>query len=177
METKVRFQGNIYLMGFMGCGKTTVGKLLSEFIDWPFIDVDEIIAKESSLSIPEIFEKKGEAHFRKLEKSMIRKIAQKKGYVVALGGGAVVDHENWEMISTSGITVNLSYPPEIIAKRLEGETNRPLVDNIHRDTRLSHISNLMKKREPFYKRADLILHFNIEIAPQQVAKMIKIYLE
>ena len=172
----MRFQGNIYLMGFMGCGKTTVGKFLSRFTGRPFIDVDEVIVKETGLSISEIFGKKGESYFRELEKSMVTKITQQKGYVVALGGGAVVNHENWEKISTSGITVTLSYPPEIIAKRLEGKTSRPLMNNINRNERLFHISNLMKKREPFYKRADLTLHFNVEIAPQKVAGMIKAYL-
>ncbi len=169
--------GNIYLMGFMGCGKSTIGKLLSELIEWPFIDVDETIVEETGLSIPEIFEKKEEVYFRELEKSMIAQISQQKKLVVALGGGSVVNSENWKRISGSGVTVALLYPPEIIDRRLEGKTSRPLMDNINRNERLLHISNLMKNREPFYRRADLTLHFNVEIAPQKVARMIKAYLE
>jgi len=170
------FHGNVYIMGFMGCGKSTVGRLLSELIDWPFIDVDETIVEETGLSIPEIFEKKGEVYFRELEKSGVTRISQQKELVVALGGGAVVNSENWGKISSSGVTVALSYPPEIIDRRLEGKTSRPLMDNINRDERLLHISNLMKERESFYRRADLTLHFNVEITPQKVAWMIKAYL-
>ena len=159
-------------MGFMCCGKTRVGKLLANRLDWPFIDTDDCIVGETGLTIPEIFEQKGEPVFRQLEKKWIKKISQFQMHVVALGGGAVVDSENWEIISKSGLTITLSYPPEIFELRLSRKADRPLMNNADEESRLSRIHSLLKKREAFYKQADLIVHLNKEVEAEQVAEML-----
>ncbi|HEX9934837.1 MAG TPA: shikimate kinase, partial [bacterium] len=112
-------KGNVYLMGFMGCGKTKIGSLLAKRLDLPFLDTDTLIVEESGMTINAIFQSEGEAGFREREKRVIERLAKLDKVVVALGGGAVVDPGNWKSISESGTTIALSYPPEIIATRLE----------------------------------------------------------
>lgn len=169
MPTSKLSHGNIYLIGFMGCGKSRVGKLLSERLGWPFLDTDECIVQEARMTIPEIFEKQGEPAFRKMEKSWVTRVSKLKEHVVSLGGGAILDPVNWENISQSGITVTLSYPPEILASRLAKKTDRPLLNQTTGNERLRRISELMVQREPYYKKADLIIHLNKEVEAERVA--------
>jgi shikimate kinase len=170
MRTNPSKKNNIYLMGFMGCGKTKVGKILAKKLGWSFLDTDDCIVKDSGMSIAEIFEQKGEPHFRTLENNCIKKIARLNGHVIALGGGAILDPENWGHISRSGMTVTLSYPPEILAARLEKKSDRPLLKETEGNTRLVKIIELLNKRESLYRRADLILHLNKEIPADRVAE-------
>ncbi len=176
MQTDKLPERNIYLMGFMGCGKSSVGLLLAKRIHWPFIDTDIKIAQEKGLSIPEIFEKHGESYFRKLEKSCILQISKIKKHVVSLGGGAVIDPENWKAISHSGITISICYPPEIIMERLSSDENRPLLGDTGKDKRLQRIIDLMEEREKFYKQADLLLCLNKEVEIERVTNAIYGYL-
>lgn len=176
MQTDEQSQGNIYLMGFMGCGKSLVGELLAHRLKHPFLDTDETIVRETGMSIPDIFEKQGEPVFRQLEKSCITRVSKQRGLVVALGGGAVLDLENWKKIFESGITITLSYPPHILASRLASEENRPLLKNTQNPSRLDRISALMKQREPAYMKADLVIHLNREISPEQIVDTLIGYL-
>ena len=165
-------QNNIYMMGFMGTGKTKVGKLIAELIEWQFIDTDACIVEDAGMSIPKIFETYGEPHFRELEKKWIKHTSKGQHQVISLGGGAVVDEENWEVIHSNGITVNLSYPPSIIYERLARKTDRPLLANDDKEARLSRIISLLDKRKPVYDKADIIFHLNHEQPAEQVAKSI-----
>ena len=166
---------NVYMMGFMYVGKTKVGRLLALRLNWNFVDTDACIVRESGLSIPEIFEKQGESSFRQLEKQWITKISKQRHQVISLGGGAVVDPENWEKISSSGITVTLGYPPEIILRRAAQKTDRPLLKGTDAEKR-ARIHDLLEKRSPYYQRADLVLFLNKEIHADLVADMIAGYL-
>jgi shikimate kinase len=170
MRTNPSKKNNIYLMGFMGCGKTKVGNLLAKKLGWSFLDSDDCIVRDAGLSIPEIFEQKGESYFRKLEKKCIKTISRLNGHVIALGGGAILDPENWEHISRSGMTVTLSYPPEILAARLEKKSDRPLLNETKGNARLIKIIDLLEKRESYYRRADLIIHLNKEVPADRVAE-------
>ena len=163
---------NIYLLGFMGTGKTKIGRILAQRLSWPFLDTDEQIQQEAGLSIPEIFKLKGEKGFRQLEKACIIEISQRKRTVISLGGGAVIDPENWELISKSGITITLSYPPEIIFSRINKKTDRPLLDENRYGEKYERIKILLKTRESFYQRADLILHMNSEVSAKHIAEAI-----
>jgi shikimate kinase len=163
-------KNNIYLMGFMGCGKSKIGELLAERLNKPYLDTDEVIIKESGMSIPEIFEKEGEIGFRKIEKACITRISALQDYIISLGGGAILDPANWNNVSRSGITITLSYPPEILISRLAENTDRPLLDNTDYDERLERITELLNKRDPYYKRADLTLHLNKEVPANHVAE-------
>jgi shikimate kinase len=169
--------GHVYLMGFMGSGKTRVGKLLADSLRRPFIDTDAHIVEETGFSINALFEKKGEAGFREIERNVIRCLADTDGCVISLGGGSVIHPENWENIVRSGVTVALSYPPEILAARLERKKDRPLLNDADESRRLDRIRTLLAEREPYYRRADLVLHLNREIGPEAVTNMIRKYLE
>ncbi len=164
-------------MGFMGSGKTKVGKRLAKLLRRPFVDTDAHIVKEIGLSINEIFEKKGEAGFREIERNVIQCLSETDGCVISLGGGAVLHPENWENITRSGITIALSYPAEILAARLAGKKDRPLLDQASESERLDRIRELLAKREPYYRRANFFLHLNHEIAANAVADIIFQYLE
>lgn len=163
---------HVYLMGFMGCGKTVIGTLLAKELNRPFIDTDEKIMEETGLSINEIFKRYGEQGFREIEKNVIRSIAQTHGCIISLGGGSVINPENWSNITRSGITITLSYPPEILASRLENKNDRPLLNETSGTQRLERIKEMLQIRAPYYQRADLVLHLNRDIEPQVVTHML-----
>lgn len=145
-------------MGFMGCGKTTVGSLLAEKLNCPFKDTDAIIEKKIGLSIFQIFEKQGEEKFRYYEKEVISEICQLHNQIIALGGGAVLSSENWNKISSTGFTITLSFSPEILISRLKQDSKRPLLHSSN--NRMQLIKELIEKRQSYYHKADLYLHFD-----------------
>jgi len=167
---------NVYLMGFMCSGKTRVGLLLAQRLGMSFLDTDDWIVKEASLSIPEIFEKFGEPHFRMLEKKAILHAASLQGHVISLGGGAVMNDENWKIITESGNTICLSYPPSIIESRLVRKKDRPLVQESDQSERLARIDELLNQRRARYQEANLTFHLNHEIDPENVADALAGYL-
>lgn len=142
----------IYLVGFMGSGKTTVGRLLADRLGWDFVDLDQEIEAAERTTIPELFERQGEQAFRKLETQAIRKHVYKVRSgcptVVALGGGAFTSEENYDLLSDHGITVWLDCPLEIARKRVEGCGNRPLARDPQR------FEDLYEARKASYARAD-----------------------
>ncbi len=148
----------IYLVGFMGSGKSTIGSLLAERLGWTFVDLDAEIEAEQKTSIAEIFEKQGEERFRELETEAIRKrvkmVRGGRPTVLALGGGAFVREENYELLADHGVTVWLDCPLEIAWKRVEPCTNRPLA----RDC--AKFVELFEARRPAYARAD----YRVEVA-------------
>lgn len=143
---------NIILTGFMGTGKSSVGKLLAKRLGYRFRDMDDMIVSRQNMSINEIFEKYGEIHFRTLEAEAIRSISEERGMVVSTGGGAVISKENRNMFRNIGLIVNLSASPEVILERLAQDDGRPLL-NGSKD--IATIDRLMKEREPFYSDADI----------------------
>ena len=120
-------QRNIVLIGFMGTGKTTVGKILADRLNMKFLDMDDIIEEREGKSISRIFAEDGEARFRELERDLARELAAKEGLVIGAGGGVVLDKDNVRDFSGSGVVVCLSALPEIILKRVENESHRPLL--------------------------------------------------
>jgi shikimate kinase len=168
---------HVYLIGFMGSGKTKIGSLLARRLCRPFVDTDDTIVEETGMSINDIFEQRGEAAFREMERKVIQCLSKTDGCVVSLGGGAVVDPGNWESVSNSGITITLSYPPEILAARLKHKSDRPLLKNADGTERIERIRSLLAQREPFYRRADLVLHMNREIAPEALAAFLAEYVK
>jgi len=166
---------NIYLMGYMGCGKSHVGQQLAKFSHRQHLDTDKLIEKKAKMTIPQIFEQKGEKEFRAVEKEIVHQVALLQNHIISLGGGAVMDPENWETISNSGRTITLSYPPEIIMSRLSKKENRPLLNGTQDQTRLNRIKTMLEQRQPYYQRADLVLHFNQVISVDDIAKMLLTY--
>ena len=141
---------NIFLIGFMGCGKSTMARLLSEKMNMELVEMDETIEAESNMSINEIFEKYGEAYFRDLETKLIARIAEKGGVVVSCGGGTILRIENVEMMKKNGKVIYFSATPETIYQRVRNSTNRPLLNG---NMNVEYITSLMEKRISRYLAA------------------------
>ena len=139
----------IYLLGFMGSGKSTVGNLLARALGWPLIDLDTLIEAGHGLSIREIFENSGESFFRQIEHAALTEACKAEPAVIALGGGTFAQPPNVELIRESGgATVWLDCPPEVLRARCSGLENRPLF----RDEQ--SFSQLLADRLPYYRLAD-----------------------
>jgi len=144
---------NVILTGFMGTGKTSLGKLLATKLGRPFVDIDKKIEAEQKLSIPKIFERFGEEHFRALEKSAVKELSERRGLVIATGGGTIKDEENLQLLKNSGVLICLTTEPEEIFNRTARRGERPVLDG-GGDERLATIKKLLAERKKFYDRAD-----------------------
>ena len=143
----------LYLIGFMGVGKTTIGKQIAALNKVVFIDTDSQIEKETSKSIKEIFETDGEIAFRKLETDTIRSIDRKA--IISCGGGLTAHNNNIEYLKYKGTVIYLKASTETLIKRLEKNKNkRPLISNLTNVKRLEFIRKILKEREKTYKQAD-----------------------
>jgi shikimate kinase len=139
----------IYLLGFMGSGKSTVGSLLAKALAWPLIDLDTVIEAGQGLSIREIFENSGEPFFRQIERAALTEASKAEPAVIALGGGTFAQPLNVELIrEAGGTTVWLDCPPEVLLTRCQGLENRPLFRNEQSFTQL------LAERLPYYRLAD-----------------------
>ena len=147
-----KLKSNLILIGFMGTGKTSLGKLLAEKLGRGFIDIDQKIEQDAGLSIPQIFEKHGEKYFRELEKNAVKEITQRRGLVIATGGGTIKDEENLCLLKSSGVIVCLTTEPEEILRRTERRGERPMLDA--EEDRLTTIKKLLAERQQFYSQAD-----------------------
>ena len=157
-ESSKRARGsNIYLIGCMGAGKSTVGRLLARVLGRDFLDLDEQIVARAGCSISKIFADEGELGFRERERDALRQAAQRENIVVALGGGAVLRDDNWELIQQSGISIYLKVRPELLAQRIEGEPERPLLLGLTPQQRLRRLSGIVEGRRERYEQADITL--------------------
>lgn len=143
---------NIVLVGFMGSGKTAVGKRLADKLGYKFIDTDEIIEKSEGKSITAIFNDRGEQRFREIEASIVRELSGIKGHVISTGGGIVTNCDNISTLKKDGLVVWLKATPETIFQRVCSETHRPLL-NV--ENPLEEIKRRLALREPFYSEANL----------------------
>jgi shikimate kinase len=117
---------NFVLIGFMGVGKTSVGKRLASRLERPFIDTDAVIEEARSMTVREIFEKYGEGSFRETEKEVVARVSKLHRYIIAAGGGAVLDPVNVARLKERGLLIYLSLPLETICDRIGHDTTRPL---------------------------------------------------
>lgn len=141
---------NIFLCGFMGCGKTTVGQSLASVLKMQFIDMDAFIEENESKSVSEIFEKHGEAYFRALETGAAEQLSKKGGLVVATGGGAVLSPKNAAFFKSGGYIVLIDVPLPIITLRLDGDGTRPLLKRRDKEAVMNKLYN---ERMPVYRAA------------------------
>ena len=156
---------SLYLVGMMGSGKTSTGRPLAEQLGYGFVDADAVIEQAAGCSIPEIFERDGEAGFRALESQVLNAISQRHSLVVATGGGVVTQQENWGLLH-SGIVIWLDVVPEQLMQRLKADsTVRPLLQTDDPDAALNALLN---RRRPLYAEADLTVVIDQE-TPDAVA--------
>ena len=163
---KQRLSGrSLYLVGMMGSGKTSTGRPLAERLGYGFVDADAVIEQAAGCSIPEIFERDGEAGFRSLESQVLSAISQRHSLVVATGGGVVTQPENWGLLH-SGIVIWLDVVPDQLLHRLNADsTVRPLLQTTDPEASLN---TLLNERRPLYGEADLTVVINDE-SPEAVA--------
>lgn len=159
---------NIALIGFMGTGKSSVGKLLATRLGVSFTDLDEEIETKCGMTIPEIFDKYGESYFREMEKAVLKEVSERKNTVISTGGGAVKDAENLKLLKESGFVIALTANADVIFERTIREGERPLLDNLSKTERKNKIINLLKEREKFYEKADYTIDTS-DLSPMQVA--------
>jgi shikimate kinase len=166
LSLKQRLGGrSLYLVGMMGSGKTSTGRPLAEQLGYGFVDADAVIEQAAGCSIPEIFERDGEAGFRALESQVLNAIGQRHSLVVATGGGVVTQQENWGLLH-SGIVVWLDVVPKQLMQRLRADsTVRPLLQTVDPDAALNALLN---QRRPLYAEADLTVVIDQE-TPDAVA--------
>jgi len=163
----------VFLTGFMGSGKTTVGRLLSERLAVPFVDLDREIERHAGMSVREIFEAGGEALFRRLEHEALAGAVAEPGAVIATGGGTITIESNRELLERSGVSVWLDPPFSLIAERIGtlGKEDRPLFQTE------AQALDLYRRRLPVYRRADLRLGVEPGETAEEVAARVAHLLE
>ncbi len=146
----------VFLIGYMGSGKSTVGKKLATKLRYSFIDVDSTIEKMTGKSISQIFSEDGEDQFRQLEHSVIKSLCIRKDVVIATGGGAPCFFDNIDLMNSHGLTVYLKMHPASLAKRIiDSDTERPLLRYVLKEDLPAYITQHLLKREIFYSKARL----------------------
>lgn len=168
MDNGIKRKTNLILVGMMGSGKTTVGRLVADRLGWDLIDTDQLIVDRTGASIPALFQEKGEAFFRRLEKEVLLELKARKRMVVATGGGTVLDGENRRLLQETGLVIYLKTAPTVLAARVGHGEGRPLL--MGRDP-VQVLTALLEERETFYRQADLVVVTDGRI-PSQVAEEI-----
>jgi len=148
----------VFLIGFMGSGKTTIGKKLANYLKYEFIDLDKLIESKAGMSIVSYFELYGEGAFRELERDTLQKTEFPENVVIATGGGAPCFGDNIEWMNKNGLVAYLSLSPKALASRLEhSKTDRPLIRHLKGDELIDFISTKLQEREEFYNQAKYVV--------------------
>ena len=168
MSTVRRIQ-NLALIGFMGTGKTSVGRLVAEQLHFDYLDTDDLIEAGSGRTISDIFAREGEAAFRKMERLLVIELSERTKTVIATGGGLPVDPANLASLKQHALVVCLWASPEKIFERVGSQTHRPLLNE---PDPMAKIRALLAAREPFYRQADVLINTEMrsikEVAQQVV---------
>ena len=154
MERQDRNRPNIVLVGFMGTGKTSIGRRLAIQLRMRYVDTDDIIELDSGRCISDIFSADGEETFRELESEAVRKVSKLDNYVISTGGGVVLKEANMMELRRNGIIFCLTATPEEIYRRVEHQTHRPLLQT---PDPLTKIKSMMEDRHPYYVKADYMV--------------------
>nr|WP_319573103.1 shikimate kinase [uncultured Draconibacterium sp.] len=146
----------VYLIGYMGCGKSRTGRLLSEHMGVQFIDMDDYIEERNCKTVPQIFADHGEDGFRERERKALEELAEFTDVIIATGGGAPCFFDNIDLMNKTGKTVFLNIDPAILADRLmNSKTERPLIKGKSREELVAFIDETLKKRKQFYSQAQV----------------------
>lgn len=139
---------NVYLIGYRGTGKTSLGRILSIKLNQIFVDTDDLIVESEGMLIPEIFKQKGEEYFREIEHNILEDISQRNDMIIATGGGMVIREDNRDLLKNTGTCILLTADPEIIFQRISGDKNRPSLTN-HK-SELDEIKTMLDRRNNWY---------------------------
>ena len=158
---------NIVLIGFMGTGKTTIGRLLAKKTGMPLVDMDTLIEERAGKTINKIFADEGEPHFRNLEREMAKELASQENQVISTGGGIVLNPDNIAAFEQTGLTVCLIASPETVLERVKHDTTRPLLAG----DKEAQIIQLLETRKPLYEAVDHQIDTN-RLEPEAIADVI-----
>jgi shikimate kinase len=168
---------NIYLIGFMGSGKSTTGRKIASSLRWSFIDTDRLIEEQNGLSVAELFTLRGEQYFREAERKALMTASARSRTVVACGGGTPCSEENIGIMKETGVILYLKLPVDILVSRLEkSKTVRPLLVNNGETDLKERVMELLEKRIWWYEQADIITDgqsTTIEKLTGQLAEIIR----
>jgi shikimate kinase len=156
---------NIYLVGLMGAGKTSVGKVLAKRLNKTFVDADHVLVERTGVKIPVIFEVEGEAGFRAREAAILTELCARQEIVLATGGGAVLNPVNRNALRNSGTVVYLRAAPEELWRRTKHDKNRPLLQN---GDPLGTLQRLYQERDPLYRES---AHLIVDTGSQSIARL------
>ena len=159
---------NIILTGFMGTGKTEVGRILSKKMGRRLVDVDGMIEDEQKMTVSDIFREFGEQRFRDLEADAVRRLSEMSNLLISTGGGVVLREENLESLRKNGTVICLTASPETILKRVCSNSDRPLLQV---DDPLARIKELVETRRKYYERSDMVIDTE-DRTPLEVAEEI-----
>lgn len=159
---------NIALCGFMGTGKSSVGRIVAEQLHFAFLDTDTVIEARAAKTITEIFSERGEPGFRDLERRVVKELESRDRTVIATGGGLVLDPENMESLRSHALVVCLWASPEAIWARVKNQTHRPLLEDADP---LARIRGLLAERAPAYRQANVLLNTELR-SPREVAQQV-----
>jgi shikimate kinase len=155
---------NIYLIGMMGSGKSTIGPLLAEHLGYSFLDTDTTIEKLVGQSVGEIFQTVGEVEFRQIETQVLAEVSAHLRLIVATGGGIAIERENWNHLH-QGLVIWLDPPVEILVERLQGDTTRPLLASADFQPRLATI---LAERRHRYAEADIQISIDRNLTTEEI---------
>jgi shikimate kinase len=163
----------IFLIGFMGCGKSTLGRKLSNALNLTFIDLDTFLEEKFYRTIPQIFAEEGEDGFRKKERNVLEEVSSFDDVIVATGGGAPCFYNNMELMNDSGFCIFLDIETQTLVNRLlNARIERPLIKGKSPEELYEFIEMMMLKRRPFYEKARYILKGS-EISQDQVIELVR----
>ncbi len=169
----------VYLTGFMGSGKSTVGPILANTLGWNFYDLDHVIEKKTEQKIRAIFDEKGEEYFRKLETETLIEISKDNEVIISLGGGTIVSDINLKILKSHGTIIFLESSFDSIYKRLRYKRDRPILmasneDEVKRDEFINRISKIYSERKKYYEQADITVNTDKISVGETVDKITKI---
>lgn len=162
----------IYLIGYMGCGKSTLGRRLSKYLNLQFVDMDHYIEERNYKTIPQIFADEGEAEFRKKERKALEELSEFTDIIIATGGGAPCFFDNIDLMNKTGKTIYLNIEPAILAERLiKSKTERPLIKGKSKEELIAFIDESLKNRNKFYSKAQFQIT-KPDVNAEEVKKLI-----
>jgi len=164
---------NIVLTGFMGAGKSTVGKKLARTLNMSIVDTDDLIESRAEMSITDIFARHGEEHFRELEEKVVEEVSRLENHVIVTGGGVVLRESNMKNLKKNGVVIYLHATPEVIYERIKDQTHRPLLQV---DDPMAKIKELLEYRAPFYANNDFTVdtsNLSVEEVVEEILRVLR----